>query len=63
VHWAGLSERSQATVRQCWEGILIGYTVPELAAAVGVTAPALSDALAQLREDLQAPPGQRQRPR
>jgi hypothetical protein len=54
VHWASLSERSQATVRQCWPGMLIGYTIPELAEAVGVTAPALADALEQLREELQA---------
>ena len=54
VHWASLSPRSQAVVRQCWQGMLIGYTIPELAAAVGVTAPALADALEQLREELQA---------
>jgi hypothetical protein len=54
VHWAGLSERSQATVRQCWERMLLGYTIPELAQAVGVTARALADALEQLREELQA---------
>jgi hypothetical protein len=41
-------------VRQCWPQILIGYTVPELAAAVGVTAPELADALDQLREELRA---------
>jgi hypothetical protein len=45
VHWAGLSERSQATLRQTWQPMLLGCSVPEIAAAVGVTAPALADAL------------------
>jgi hypothetical protein len=41
-------------LRLAWAPLLLGYTVSETAAAVGVSAPQLSDALAQLREELAA---------
>jgi len=54
VDWAGLSPRSQATVRLCWVRLLLGYTSIEIAKSVGLPAHAVSDALAQLREELRA---------
>jgi hypothetical protein len=57
VDWAGLSERSQAPLRTCWVGLLLGYSSLEIAKDLGLSPSAVCDALAQLREEIQAQDG------
>jgi len=51
VDWAGLSPRSKATLRVCWQPLLLGWTPTEIAQSIGLPPYAVSDALDQLRED------------